>query len=153
MKKLSSKFVSLLSLFVLLAVWGFAQQATHFTENAQKKADSVPGSEIDSPVGQKAKPSNTPANSTATTGNPVKSTFMFGDEKNIYSPATEMRAIWIPRGAYRKPEDIKKIVFNCANYNINTLIFQVRGNGTVSGRLTFHSLARRALICIMSLSL
>ncbi len=44
---------------------------------------------------------------------------------------TEIRAIWVTRGSYKSPEDIQKIIQNCADYNLNVILFQVRGNGTV----------------------
>ena len=44
--------------------------------------------------------------------------------------AQPMRAIWITRFDYKTPEDVTRIVDNCANAGFNTLLFQVRGNGT-----------------------
>lgn len=46
----------------------------------------------------------------------------------------ELRALWVTRWDYRSPEDIRAIVCNAAQYHFNTLLFQVRGNGTVSYR-------------------
>ncbi len=49
------------------------------------------------------------------------------------TPATvrqPMRAIWVTRGDYRSADDVKDIVKNCADSGFNTILFQVRGNGT-----------------------
>jgi uncharacterized lipoprotein YddW (UPF0748 family) len=43
----------------------------------------------------------------------------------------EIRAIWVTRGEYRSPADVKRIIQNAANFNFNVILFQVRGNGTV----------------------
>ena len=48
-----------------------------------------------------------------------------------FTQATEIRAIWVTRSDYRTPEDVQNIIRNCAKYNINLVLFQVRGNGTV----------------------
>jgi uncharacterized lipoprotein YddW (UPF0748 family) len=42
-----------------------------------------------------------------------------------------MRAIWVTRSDYRTPEDVGRIVNNCADAGFNTILFQVRGNATV----------------------
>ena len=44
----------------------------------------------------------------------------------------EIRAIWVTRWDYKNPNDIKQIIQNTKNYNFNMILFQVRGNGTVS---------------------
>ena len=44
---------------------------------------------------------------------------------------TQVRAIWVTRWDYKKPEDVRKIVSNCAAMRFNVILFQVRGNGTV----------------------
>ncbi len=41
-----------------------------------------------------------------------------------------MRAIWVTRGDYRSQDDVDQIIANCADAGFNTVIFQVRGNGT-----------------------
>jgi uncharacterized lipoprotein YddW (UPF0748 family) len=41
-----------------------------------------------------------------------------------------MRAIWVTRSDYRTPEEVTRIVDDCADAGFNTLFFQVRGNGT-----------------------
>ena len=41
-----------------------------------------------------------------------------------------MRAIWVTRSDYRTPEQVARIVDDCADAGFNTLFFQVRGNGT-----------------------
>lgn len=63
----------------------------------------------------------------------ILGTFSMAQETAIPgpSPDQEIRAIWITRSDYKSPEDITKIVRNCAAYNFNLLLFQVRGNGTV----------------------
>jgi len=40
------------------------------------------------------------------------------------------RAIWITRFDYRTADDVRRIIANCADLGLNTLLFQVRGNGT-----------------------
>jgi len=42
-----------------------------------------------------------------------------------------VRAIWVTRWDYRTADDVKKIVHNCGSLGMNTILFQVRGNGTV----------------------
>lgn len=42
-----------------------------------------------------------------------------------------MRAIWVARMHYRYAEDVRTIVRNCAALGINTIFWQVRGEGTV----------------------
>ena len=41
-----------------------------------------------------------------------------------------MRAVWVTRWDYKQAEDIPNIMQNCANAGFNTVLFQVRGNGT-----------------------
>lgn len=42
-----------------------------------------------------------------------------------------IRAVWVTRMDYKTPEDIVQIMDNCATAKFNTVVFQVRGNGTV----------------------
>lgn len=42
----------------------------------------------------------------------------------------DFRAIWVTRFDYNKPDDIRRIVKNCADGGFNAILFQVRGNGT-----------------------
>lgn len=42
-----------------------------------------------------------------------------------------MHAIWVTRYDYKTADDVKKIVADCADGGFNTILFQVRGNGTV----------------------
>lgn len=48
---------------------------------------------------------------------------------------TPIRAIWVARYHYRTPEDVRTIMQNCAALGCNTVLWQVRGEGTV----TYHS--------------
>lgn len=41
-----------------------------------------------------------------------------------------IRAIWVTRWDYKKADDIPRIMENCAKAGFNTVLFQVRGNGT-----------------------
>lgn len=41
-----------------------------------------------------------------------------------------MRAIWVTRFDYKTADDVTQIVDNCADGGFNTIMFQVRGNGT-----------------------
>lgn len=43
-----------------------------------------------------------------------------------------IRAIWVTRFDYGTPEDITRIMDNVAGAGFNTVLFQVRGNGTVA---------------------
>lgn len=45
--------------------------------------------------------------------------------------ASPTRAVWVARYHYRTPEDIREIMRNCAALGLNTVLFQVRGDGTV----------------------
>ena len=42
-----------------------------------------------------------------------------------------IRAIWVTRWDYKSPRDIARIMENCRDAGFNTILFQVRGNGTV----------------------
>lgn len=44
----------------------------------------------------------------------------------------QTRALWVTRWDYATPQDIRTIVTNAANLGFNTLLFQVRGNATVT---------------------
>ncbi len=46
-------------------------------------------------------------------------------------PAPSQRAIWVTRFDYKSPEDVQQIVQDCGSAGFNTIMFQVRGNGTV----------------------
>ncbi len=41
-----------------------------------------------------------------------------------------VRAIWVTRSDYRSPADVTTILDNCRDAGFNTVLFQVRGNGT-----------------------
>ncbi len=43
-----------------------------------------------------------------------------------------IRAIWVTRYDYKTADDVRRIIDNCARGGFNTVLFQVRGNGTVS---------------------
>jgi uncharacterized lipoprotein YddW (UPF0748 family) len=42
-----------------------------------------------------------------------------------------LRAIWVTRFDYKTPEDVEGIIANCDEAGFDTVLFQVRGNGTV----------------------
>lgn len=44
--------------------------------------------------------------------------------------AAEGRAIWVTRWDYKTPDDIRRIVDNCARTGFNMILFQVRGSAT-----------------------
>ncbi len=41
-----------------------------------------------------------------------------------------IRAIWVTRYDYKTADDVSRIIDNCATAGFNTVLFQVRGNGT-----------------------
>jgi len=45
-----------------------------------------------------------------------------------------IRAVWVTRWDYKNPADIAHVMENCKNAGFNTVLFQVRGNGTVCYR-------------------
>ena len=45
-----------------------------------------------------------------------------------------VRAVWVARFHYRYPDDVRAIISNCARLGCNTVLWQVRGNGTVAYR-------------------
>ena len=53
-------------------------------------------------------------------------------------PRRGVRAIWITRFDYRTPDDVRRIVADCADAGFDTLIFQVRGNATAFYRSSFE---------------
>jgi len=42
-----------------------------------------------------------------------------------------VRAIWVTRSDYKTADDVQRIIKNCDKAGFNTVLFQVRGNGTV----------------------
>lgn len=46
-------------------------------------------------------------------------------------PDGQIRSIWVTRWDYRSASDIAKVMDNCQRAGFNTVLFQVRGNGTV----------------------
>ncbi len=42
-----------------------------------------------------------------------------------------IRAIWVTRWDYKSPADIARVMDNCKSAGFNTVLFQVRGAGTV----------------------
>jgi len=46
-------------------------------------------------------------------------------------PPQPPRAIWVTRWDYRTARDVRQIMANCKTLGLNTVFFQVRGNGTV----------------------
>jgi uncharacterized lipoprotein YddW (UPF0748 family) len=48
------------------------------------------------------------------------------------------RAMWVTRFDYNRPEDIDKIILNCKSAGIDTILFQVRGNGTAAYRSSYE---------------
>lgn len=48
--------------------------------------------------------------------------------------ASPVRGIWVVRSHYHDPRDIRAIMQNCRRAGINTVYWQVRGNGTVAYR-------------------
>lgn len=52
------------------------------------------------------------------------------------------RAIWVTRWDYKTPEDIERIVNDVAGLGLNTILFQVRGEGTVMYRSRYEPWGR-----------
>jgi uncharacterized lipoprotein YddW (UPF0748 family) len=46
-------------------------------------------------------------------------------------PRQPIRAIWVTRWDYKTPADISRVMDNCRTAGFNTVLFQVRGSGTV----------------------
>ncbi|MBN2410954.1 family 10 glycosylhydrolase [candidate division KSB1 bacterium] len=59
--------------------------------------------------------------------------FTFFPLQNLF-PRDEgqTRALWITRWDYQTPSDLQKIITNAKEFHFNVLLFQVRGNATVS---------------------
>ncbi len=59
-----------------------------------------------------------------------------GDKSAAWGPqgAGPIRAIWVTRWDYKSQRDITEIMDNCRSAGFNTVLFQVRGNGTVAYR-------------------
>lgn len=55
----------------------------------------------------------------------------------------EMRALWVTRWDYRRPDDIRVIADRAAQANFNTLLFQVRGNADAFYRSQLEPWAAR----------
>ncbi|HRX85449.1 MAG TPA: family 10 glycosylhydrolase [Phycisphaerae bacterium] len=43
-----------------------------------------------------------------------------------------IRAVWVTRYDYKTPTDVARVMENCKRAGFNTVLFQVRGNGTVA---------------------
>jgi uncharacterized lipoprotein YddW (UPF0748 family) len=43
-----------------------------------------------------------------------------------------VRAVWVARFHYRYPDDVRTIIYNCAAMGFNTVLWQVRGEATVT---------------------
>jgi len=57
----------------------------------------------------------------------------FFPTKNLFSRLEgQTRALWVTRWDYQTPKDIQNIITNAKKFNFNVIIFQVRGNATVS---------------------
>src|SRR4051812_13521242 len=57
---------------------------------------------------------------------------------NLPVSRAPQRAMWVTRFDYKKKEDIDRIVLNCKSAGIDTILFQVRGNGTAAYRSSFE---------------
>lgn len=44
---------------------------------------------------------------------------------------TPIKSVWVTRWDYKTPDDIARVMHNCKSAGFNTILFQVRGNGTV----------------------
>ncbi len=57
----------------------------------------------------------------------------FGGKSVTHGPrdGDAIRAIWVTRWDFKSPRDIIEIMDNCRTAGVNTVLFQVRGNGTV----------------------
>lgn len=49
-----------------------------------------------------------------------------------------LRAVWVTRFDYKTAPDIEQVIANCAALGFNTVMFQVRGNGTAFYRSSFE---------------
>ncbi|MFQ5506184.1 MAG: hypothetical protein ACE5F1_15550, partial [Planctomycetota bacterium] len=47
------------------------------------------------------------------------------------TPGDIRQAIWVMRFDYQTEQDVRNIIRNCARAGFDTVLFQVRGNGTV----------------------
>lgn len=59
------------------------------------------------------------------------------DPAKVWPP----RAVWVVRQAYRSPDEIAELMEKCQQAGINTVLFQVRGNGTLFCRSRIEPLA------------
>ncbi len=53
-----------------------------------------------------------------------------------------VRGVWVTRFDYKTGADVARIMGNCQSAGFNTVLFQVRGNGTVSYRSTIEPWSR-----------
>lgn len=68
-------------------------------------------------------------------GGPSSSLSSFAEPRLAPLPlAQPIRAVWVARFHYDYPEDIVTIMANCAKLGANTVLWQVRGEGTVAYR-------------------
>jgi uncharacterized lipoprotein YddW (UPF0748 family) len=57
---------------------------------------------------------------------------------NLPVSRAPQRAMWVTRFDYKQKEDIDRIVLNCKSAGIDTILFQVRGNGTAAYRSSYE---------------
>ena len=53
-------------------------------------------------------------------------------------PGQQIRAVWVTRWDYKTPADITAVMENCYRAGFNTVLFQVRGHGTVFYRSRYE---------------
>lgn len=72
------------------------------------------------------------------------STGCHGPRNKYVLPSGErqIRAVWVTRWDYKTPADIARVMDNCRAAGFNTVLFQVRGDGTVSYRSRFEPWAK-----------
>lgn len=56
--------------------------------------------------------------------------------------AAPVRAAWVARFHYRSADDVREIIANCKALGLNTVLFQVRGEGTVAHHSTRETFLR-----------
>ncbi len=67
----------------------------------------------------------------------------FAGHKNTSAHDATIRALWVTRWDFKTPGDIARVMRQCKSSGFNTVLFQVRGNGTVLYRSRLEPWAKQ----------
>ncbi|MGB4256882.1 MAG: family 10 glycosylhydrolase, partial [Phycisphaerae bacterium] len=107
-----------------------APETTSETTAPEDEAQSEPATanqaeeQPPAPAGEEREPADATPRSAAPDAQPALAAIAKARKEGV-------RAVWVVRSAYKSPEEIAYVMQNVQDAGFNTVIFQVRGNGTV----------------------